>query len=819
MGRQLNVGWIAAAVLALCSPAFASGDGSPAPWYLDQFGGEKVDQDAFYDGRVGIVMARAPRPRLLAAWRMLHGLSVGREAGDTLSIPCCNGPLRFGVSEQPTPIEAWIAARKAVPGAPQVEAKDLAIERAGPDFTSVPNCYDDAFTTAGSTLADRVRRYGAKSPDVLLWLRTQDAVFQSCSEPNVALPPLRSGTPDWVKADRAYQEAALDFYDGRLDQAAALFGAIAADHNSPWHPWGLYLKARALERYALQHRSPEAGAAARQAIEQLADGPPDSIGKGAVLSLSSILEFRYDPARMTEQIERQLRQSQPPKDIAILFRDYSDLTDQAPVKPEIADWMATLLPQPKIKGIAYDATPEQRNAQAKIALALYRETRRGALLHARDRWKTTHDPAWLIAALSLVDPNEAEAKSLVVGGREVRPDYPGWIAIQYHLIRIAIAAGDAAAVRAPLDAILARKTLSMSDRNVFMGQRLQVATDLQDFARHAVRHRLCANEFPGNGACSREDWEADVQVGVFDRDDGKGLNGLGEDARATIDRLPLAERMALSRDSALPEKLRMDIALTNFPRAVQLSDDAAIDALARQLEPMLPQLAAEWRRIPLAKPGPDKRFASFMVLAKIPGLRSDLLDYVRPVGRVSQFQTHWMDWIVLARGKGLPALGPPALGRYQMTGYLPEAQVDPTTFWRAPTNDARSDLTCLGECGRGGAPLRPPPFAVQLQARARAERAYFVQMQDTEEPAYDYATHKPIAPSPPPPGSVAVWDEMLAYAETHPQDSRIPEALHFIVHASHFGASHNHSGRRAFRLLQRRYPHTIWARQTRSYSE
>jgi TolA-binding protein len=60
---------------------------------------------------------------------------------------------------------------------------------------------------------------------------------------------------------------------------------------------------------------------------------------------------------------------------------------------------------------------------------------------------------------------------------------------------------------------------------------------------------------------------------------------------------------------------------------------------------------------------------------------------------------------------------------------------------------------------------------------------------------------------------------MLDYAKAHPNDPRIPEALHWIVHASHFGGSHNESGRRAFQLLHLRYPHSIWARRTKVYTE
>ena len=199
-----------------------------------------------------------------------------------------------------------------------------------------------------------------------------------------------------------------------------------------------------------------------------------------------------------------------------------------------------------------------------------------------------------------------------------------------------------------------------------------------------------------------------------------------------------------------------------------------------------------------------------MVMAKIPGMRTDLVNYQRPEGPVVQFQTHWMDWIILPRGRGEAGISPPPLGRYQTAGYLLDGF--------RPQPDARTDLNCLGECGRGGAPIRLPDFAAQAQKSANAERAYFIQGPDTEFDV-DPTTGKPLAPPPTPAGGSDIWEEMLAFANTHPADPRIPEALHWIVHASHFGASHNQSGRRAFELLHHRYPNSVWAKRTTAYSE
>ena len=62
-----------------------------------------------------------------------------------------------------------------------------------------------------------------------------------------------------------------------------------------------------------------------------------------------------------------------------------------------------------------------------------------------------------------------------------------------------------------------------------------------------------------------------------------------------------------------------------------------------------------------------------------------------------------------------------------------------------------------------------------------------------------------------------MWDEMLDYVTAHRDDPRAAEALYWLVHVGHFGGSHNHSGRRAYRLLKARYPQSDWAVRTRYY--
>jgi hypothetical protein len=786
MARRLKTIVLASAMAALlgASAAHASGPGSEAPWYLDQFGGETADLKRLYDGNLGIVMARSPRPQLYLAWRLLHGQKVGQAAGDALSMPCCDPPWRWRYeSRENVGTDGWLKARKTVPGLAEIGF--LSTDRDGPNYTSVVNCFDEAFDTASATLKDRAAKYGAGSPGVKAWAETQDAVFQACHDPEAKLPAAMTNPPAWLKADRAYQEAAFELYQGRNSDAAIRFAAIGKDKASPWRSLAPYLRARSLVRSAIVEKTGDSFAGARAAITELAKAPSGTFGQGEAVKMRHLLDFRDRPKQLMADLDKELAAREASPEIAVSFRDYATLYDKAIATPDAMDWIATLRAQPNRTEM--DAAEGSGTVSAVEAKA-----RAAALSRARARWTASRDPAWLIAALSLVDPDAPEAAELAAAAGKIAPDHPAWLSAQYHLGRLTLDKADPAATRTRLDGVLQRKTLSVSDRNVFTAQRAQVAADAADFTRLSLRKRLCADSDEKSG-CVRGYWQADAvqPYGIYDGQAGAGTQGFGEDARAVIDRLPLKERIAFSRDARLPAQLRLDVALTNYARAVALSDHASVDGLAADLEKLLPQMADDWKRVRTTPVGPDKRFYEFFVLAKIPGIRVDLVEYTRPEGTVAEFQQYWTDWIILAKGRPV-APDPPALALYQDGGVVGYEATDGAT-----------DLTCLGECGLGAAPLRLPNFVQALARQATAERGYFVRIKASDEP-----------PPAMPVGGVAAWEEMLVYAAANPKNAQVPEALYWLVRVGRYGGTHNHSGKRAFQLLHKTYPTSTWAKRS-----
>ncbi|HXQ46142.1 MAG TPA: hypothetical protein VN806_05965, partial [Caulobacteraceae bacterium] len=586
---------------ASAAPAIACGPPPQGPSYVDVFGGQTPDLVAFYGGRIGLVMAQSPRARLFMDWRLLHGQPVGAAAGAGLSVPCCDNsdPQIWDATD------AWLKARAQVAGvvAPS-DTSSIMTDLPLPDGSSRPNCFVDAFTSATATLNARIATYGASSPFVKAWVDAQDVVFRACGGTAATLPPPPADAPEWLKADRAYQAAALALYLGDNAGAAGDFAAIGHDGGSPWRPMAPYLTARALLRQAKLTKTPQAYAAAAHAVDALAAAPASEFGQGDAAGMQRFLLEHQNPPKALAQLETELLAPTLTPDAASAFRDYVDLNAKTTPSPELLDWIETL------KGAATGAPVADPTSDQATQAAVAKRAQAFSLSHAQARWQATKDPAWLIAALALADPSDPTAPALAADAAQVAPSSPAFITAAYQRVRLTINTAPEAETRAFLDGILARGDLSTSDRNLFTGERMQLAEDEARFAQLALRTRLCGDD-TGKDGCVRSNFnEEEEYTNIYDE---TGKVGLGPDAMALIDRMPLAERAALVTDMDLPTALRLDIALTTWTRAVLEQDDGQISALSVALEPLLPAEKTNLVTVAKTPSGPGKRFAEFFI--------------------------------------------------------------------------------------------------------------------------------------------------------------------------------------------------------------
>ncbi len=793
MRRSIVRGGLAVlAVATAFAPAAASTDGSSANWALSEFGGAPAQRQMLYGGTPGVLMGSSPASLLVIGWRRLHGQTVGTATGEALAVPCCGDPSAAD------PTAAWLEARKAVSGAIALNAP-LSTERPGPDYTSSPNCLADAFGNATRTLQVRIASYGADSPDVQAWLKAQDAVFTACAAAVASLPTLPDAAPPWLRADHQYQAAALAFYNGAYGAAADAFAAIADDAASPWHSLAPYLRVRALLRQALATHAPADFAAAQDAARAV---PPAA-------KLADMAQLHADPKAAAMRLASTLGTPDLSPQAASDFKDLQSLGKTAD-QPDLLDWITTF----KTGAAAPPESPP--DSPTKLDAAKAADGRRvAALAHAQDRYGATHDAAWLLAVLTLMQPDEAPGTTVLADAAGLDPQTPPYLTALYHRVRLLNGTPDAATLRPVLDAALARTDLTATARNLLLAERLQFATSLADFTASMLRQTQCTQQTDG---CLGDAWGfGGTGPGLF-----AGDKGMGDDARYLIDRMAMSTRVALSGMASLPPPIRLDIALTSFARAVLLHDEATADVLAGSLGSLLPGMAADFAAIPKVRSGPDKLFAEYLVFAKIPGLRADLLDYTRPEGNVGDYQGSWPNWVVLSEPDANAI--PPGPTRYDNAGY--QVLDVPAGTDLGGGRRRIPDAVCDGMCGAGGFVPRMPAFLADTAAKAAAERRYLpppgkygdagVLPLDRAE-AFPSDVKEPVKAQAAPPGASYVWESILDYVTKHPQDPRAPEALQWLIHIGHYGQSHDHSGKRAFMLLHGRYPNSVWAKQNPFY--
>ncbi|HSK63827.1 MAG TPA: hypothetical protein VK893_08305, partial [Pyrinomonadaceae bacterium] len=144
---------------------------------------------------------------------------------------------------------AWIEARQKVAGDTPTISVYRSREKPN-EWESYLNCQKDAFDTAATTLNERLAKYGVDNQAVKTWVAAQDEVFSNCGDGSVIPAQLSSDADALMRADRAYQIAAANFYAANFEEARKGFESIAADASSPWQRNAVYLVARALARKA-----------------------------------------------------------------------------------------------------------------------------------------------------------------------------------------------------------------------------------------------------------------------------------------------------------------------------------------------------------------------------------------------------------------------------------------------------------------------------------------------------------------------------------------------------------------------------------------
>ena len=623
------------------------------------------------------------------------------------------------------------------------------------------NCLDDAYRTAAQTLRDRVREFGAASAAVKSWVEAQRTVFENC-EGGVEVPEAADAAmPATIRADREYQIAAANFYAGKWDQAEEGFLAISADASSGWRATAGLVAARCEIRKATLGTDDPAG---QQKIFQVADAqlrtiisdPAFASVRTSAERLQGFVKYRVTPDERLVELSNALEKAERNETFEQDLDDFAKLTHDGRVN------------------VRKDAAALQKIPLADWLATLAAGNTDEAEAHMMSRFRETHSVAWLVGALTNADADTPQLTEMLEAAKSVDTGSAAYLSVAFQRDRLLASRGREDDARREIDLILnmPENRIPRSSRNMFLALRMKLARSLDEFLRFAPR--VPAPALRDDGIYYNYGDEASRVVPMFDADASIALT----------EKLPLSALVAAAQSKTLPAGLRHDVAIAAWTRAILLKDGKA----ARETAPILLDLVNHSnegkpvRSVVLPKfdlkdamatysssnDEGSREFAAAFILLHAPGMR--------PAVGMGYSRNAWF------QGEGV----------FEIDGYR-------DNWWCAEDSQKQFGQGISNAMNQiyPGAKISSPAFLNSAERNAaEKERAVLAAL--------------PSAPT---------WltERTLAWANTHPEDPRVPEALHFAVRATRFGCGDANTGnvsKRAYMLLHAHYPQSDWSKKT-----
>ncbi len=565
--------------------------------------------ERFAKGQLGVLRPSYARSYLFAAYRNLTNAPLS-EAEQTALKSLWEDRLNHSwESSDEGWIKKWTDARGKVPGVgtpPEIHAYR---NREKPhEYESYLNCQQAAFENAGATLSERIKRFGADSTQVREWIAGQDAVFANCSGGRTIPDAARPDMDAVIRADRAYQIAAANFYAGSFDEAKQHFDAIARDSASPWREMAGYLAARAMLRKGSFAEKEEDGRPA------LADA---ETRLNSVLKDKSLAKSHHAATRLLNLVGLRLHAEETLHDLAhkIIQKDAA-----ADFKQAVWDYTAIF---DKFAGDEEDAATKHpfpaglRSDELTDWLATFQDTSADAATHSMERWNKTHALPWLVAAMTKASGQQAGLDALMSAAARVDRGSPAFASVAFHHVRLLTESKRVAEARTLLDKLLSenRSSLPPSALNQLLGQRMMLAQNLEEFLQSAQRAPAGFSADEDGREIPEDEKDADSTAKgsklFFDLDAAKVFNQA----------MPVAVMKDAARGTTLSTNLRRDVTQASFMRAALLDERESANAIAKLLGDVYPETRTFLATYQNGATPEARRFAAAFLSLKFPGLR------------------------------------------------------------------------------------------------------------------------------------------------------------------------------------------------------
>lgn len=393
-------------------------------------------------------------------------------------------------------------------------------------------------------------------------------------------------------------------------------------------------------------------------------------------------------------------------------------------------------------------------------IATIEDTSEAGPEHALARWKTTHSNAWLVAALSLTDSKHPQAGELVSEALKVKSSSPAFASARYHAIRFLIDAGKNTEARTLLDQTLKteRTHLDESTLNLLLSQRMLLANTLPEFLTDAVRVPAALSWNDDGREVPADDSETS--------DDTKALKGKPffdvDAAHAINQQLPLLVLKQAAQSNVLPPGPRRDLTQAAWLRAALLGDTQTADELTPLLSQLAPALSELVNAYGSTAQPDEKKFAAVYAWLKAPGMEPVVdtgIGRQTPLQEQDSYRDNW--WC--------------------------------SSFFQPATAEENREVVQFTAVSTG-----PPPR--------------FLSPSEVQKAAAEWKALSALGTAP-----NYIVKQVIQWTNTHPNDPRVPEALHLAVKTTRYGCTDKDTARwskTAFDLLHRKYPNSPWTKKT-----
>jgi hypothetical protein len=739
---------------------------------------------SFAGGKLGIVLPTWWRAYLLVAYRYLESKPLSPEEQHSLLERWDVDRALEPNSRTSDAIAKWVSARR-------LHTQSLITYEIGEfknwtsEYYQIENCQAPAFTTAIFTLEDRAHHFGATSRELQEWIRGQDTVFGNCGGGNILPAQLPASANPLLRADRAYQIAASRFYSGEFEAAIQDFKAIAGDLSSPWHDIASYLIARTLIRIAAKTAQPDFTynpivlAQAETWLKQIVGDPKQRAVRKDAQSLLSLVVFHLHPEQRQHELGRLLARGGTGSSYGQDLRDYTFLLDHIfefdPDFPGIERWTPEYEQRKKEwnRNRYSQLKPQRSDDLTDWAITMQWEGP-AARDHAIAKWKSTQSVPWLVAALGRLKGGDAEVGDLMNAAAEISPTSAAYATVAYHRIRLARESGDYQLARKVLKEALAPGiNLPPSAVHLLQDEQMMAAADFKDFLAFLWQRPLLfdyGENYPGNESVCYDSSCAVTFFGVEKPATHASLLPQFSPVAASLlnTKVPLEFLVRVVESSSLPENLRRRVAPATWARAALLDQLEYAGSVVNAAVAAQPGLRIFIEAYGRATTPEERHFAAVFTVLHFPGLRpfvDDSFPRTTAFHRIDDYRDNW--WCGDVGG---------------ITGRNNYAKI----------NDEPEEGAT-----QSGPTVTSPDFLTQEEKQQVAKEW---------KKLNSFGSSARYLPS-----------VVVDWAAKHPDDPRVPEALHLAVRATRFACTNERPSdlsRQAFDLLHKNYPKSDWAERT-----